>query len=82
MSGAPKELILGLFNICTDDLDKGIVCTVFKFADDTELGGTVLLESWKALQRVLDNLDHWAESNCMNCNPKQLERLRARWLEN
>ena len=59
--GAPRICTI-LFLVCIDDLEEGVSCNIFKFADDTKLfRKTKEIGDKQKLQDDIDKLVRWSE---------------------
>ena len=64
-SVVPQGSVLGplLLTISINDIDKKVLCEIFKFADDTIIASRVnTLNGIRSMQRTLDKLVAWANT--------------------
>jgi hypothetical protein len=79
ISGIPQGTVLGpiLALIFLSDIDKDVENIASMFADDTRLMGKVKVEAdVESLQKDLDRVYEWADSNNMKFNSTKFEVLR------
>ncbi|CAM4664161.1 unnamed protein product [Lepidochelys kempii] len=80
-SGVPQGSVLGpiLFNLFITDLGTKSGSVLIKFADDTKLGGIANLErDWEIIQKDLDDLVNWSNSNRIKFNSEKCKVMHFR----
>ena len=80
LSGVPQGSVLGpiLFITFVNDIDKGLVSRIWKFADDIKLANTVETDEDRiVLQTDLDNVMRWTKEWEMEMNISKCTTLRC-----
>ena len=79
-SGVPQGSVLGtlLFNIFIDDINRGVINNILKFADDTKLFGRVnTMEEIASMQEDINKLQQWANTWKMSFNTKKCKVMHT-----